>query len=258
MTYQEFKNKYNGQYIDYDGAYGCQCWDLGQYYFTQVLNVPDSVLSGCGWVGNMVLWDWKYAEMMKYFDEVSTIGMQQGDVCIWANPDPKKEKECHIAIFDYYNPNDNNCYYFSQDPNLGTPCMVRAVNMNGHHAFRRKQATPPAPPKPTPVITPNVERDEYKDQIEVLNGADKLRVRDNPSLNGEIIGYANAGFYNYLETKEADGYVWYRISDSNWIAYSDEWAKVYPAKKDEYKQFKVLDKKDGQVLIDLGKVWINE
>lgn len=25
MTYQEFKNKYNEQYIDYDGAYGCQC-----------------------------------------------------------------------------------------------------------------------------------------------------------------------------------------------------------------------------------------
>ena len=25
MTYQEFKNKYNGKYIDFDGAYGCQC-----------------------------------------------------------------------------------------------------------------------------------------------------------------------------------------------------------------------------------------
>lgn len=251
MTYQEFKNKYNGKYIDYDGAYGCQCWDLGQYYFTEVLNVPDSVLSGCGWVGNMVLWDWKYAQMMEYFDEVSTIGMQQGDVCIWA--DPNNEQKCHIAIFDYYNADDKNCYYFSQNPN---PCKVMAVNMNGHHAFRRKQAIPPAPPEPTPVITPNVERDEYKDQLEVK--VEKLRIRISPSLEGQIIGFANPGFYNYLETTEADGYVWYRISDNNWIAYNEEWENIYPKKEKEYKQFEVLDKKDGYVLIDLGKVWINE
>ncbi len=253
MTYQEFKNKYNGKYIDYDGAYGCQCWDLGQYYFTEVLNVPDSVLSGCGWVGNMVLWDWKYAEMMKYFDEVSTIGMQQGDVCIWA--DPNNEQKCHIAIFDYWNSQDNNCYYFSQNPN---PCQVMPVNMNGHHAFRRKKETPPAP-EPTPVITPNVPRDEYRNQIEVLDGVDKLRVRISPSTNGEVIGYANPGFYNYLETTEADGFVWYRISDSNWIAYSEEWAKIYPAKeKEEFIELKILDKKDDYVLVDLGKVWIKK
>lgn len=252
MTYQEFKNKYNGKYIDYDGAYGSQCWDLGQYYFTEVLNVPDSVLSGCGWVGNMVLWDWKYAQMMEYFDEVSTIGMQQGDVCIWA--DPKNEQNCHIAIFDYYNANDKNCYYFSQNPN---PCQVMAVNMNGHHAFRRKKTVPPAP-EPTPVITPNVPRDEKRDQVEVLDGKDKLRIRTTPSLSGDVIGYANAGFYNILEIHNGDGYTWYRISDSNWIAYSPEWAKIYPAKKDEYKQFKILEEKDKKVLIDIGKIWIDK
>ena len=199
----------------------------------------------------MILWDWKYDLMMEYFDEVSTIGMQPGDVCIWA--DPNNEQNCHIAIFDYWNPNDNNCYYFSQDPNLGTPCMVRAVNMNGHHCFRRKQAIPPAP-EPTPVITPNVERDEYKDQIEVC--VPELRVRTSP--NGEIIGHANIGFYNYFETKLDGDYLWYRISDNNWIASNEEWTKVYPAKKDEYKQLKVLDKKDEYVLVDLGQVWIKE
>jgi hypothetical protein len=254
MTYQEFKNKYNEQYIDYDGSYGCQCWDLAQFYFTQVLNVPDSVLSGCGWVGNMVLWDWKYAELMEYFDEVSTIDMQQGDVCIWANPD--NEQNCHIAIFDYYNRDDNNCYYFSQNPN---PCRVMVVNMEGHHCFRRKKETPPAPPEPTPVITPNVERDETRDQIEVLPDTKELRVRNLPGLDEEIIGYANPGFYNYFETVEKDDYTWYRISDNNWIAYSDEWEKVYPGKpKEEFIQLKVLDKKDGYVLVDLGQVWIKE
>ena len=261
MTYQEFKNKYNGKYIDYDGAYGCQCWDLAQFYFTEVLNVPDSVLSGCGWVGNMILWDWKYAQLMEYFDEVDTTAMQQGDVCIWANPN--NEQNCHIAVYDYYNQGENLCYYFSQNPN---PCQVMTVNMIGHHAFRRKQVVPPPPPEPTPVITPNVERDIYKDQIEVL--VPELRVRTSP--NGEIIGHANIGFYNYFETNDVDGYIWYRISDNNWIASSDEWTKVYPKEKptepptippttppEEYVKFKVEDKKDGNVLINVP-IWIKE
>lgn len=250
MTYQEFKNKYNGKYIDYDGSYGSQCWDLIQYYNVEVLNVPDSVFSGCGWVGNMILWDWKFNELMQYFDEIPTTQMDQGDVCIWANPN--NEQQCHVAVFDSWD--GSNCWYFSQNPN---PCRVMVVNGLGNpRAFRRKKETPPAP-EPTPVITPNVERDEYRDQIEVK--VPELRIRTAAGLDGEVIGYANPGFYNYLETANKDGYIWYRISDNNWISSNDEWTTVYPAKqKEEFIQYKVLDKKDGYVLIDLGKVWVRE
>ena len=251
MTYQEFKNKYNEKYIDYDGAYGCQCWDLIQYYNVEVLNVPDSVFSGCGWVGNMILWDWKYNQLMEYFDEVPTTEMIQGDVCIWA--DTNNEQNCHVAVFDYYNSSDNNCYYFSQNPN---PCRVMVVNMKGHHAFRRKGTTPPAP-EPTPVITPNVERDEYRDQIEVK--VEELRVRTSPGLDGETIGHANPGFYNYFETQDKDGYTWYRISSNNWIASNEEWTTVYPGQpKTEYVELEILEKKDGYVLVDLGQTWIKK
>ena len=249
MTYQEFKNKYNEKYIDYDGSYGCQCWDLIQYYNVEVLNVPDSVFSGCGWVGNMVLWDWKYAQLMEYFDEVDITQMNQGDVCIWS--DPNNQQRCHVAVLDNWD--GYNCWYFSQNPN---PCRVMMVDGLGNpRAFRRKKETPPTP-EPTPVITPNVERDEYKNQIEVK--VEKLRIRTEPSLNGKEIGYANPGFYNYFETKDADNYTWYRISDSNWIAYNEEWETIYPAKEDKFVQFKVLDEKDGYYLVDLGKVWIKK
>jgi hypothetical protein len=107
------------------------------------------------------------------------------------------------------------------------------------------------------VVTPNVERDEYKNQIEVR--VEKLRVRTEPTVNGKIIGFANIGFYNYYETLENEGYVWYKIADNQWIAYNEEWETIYPAKpKEEFIQLKVLDKKDGYVLVDLGKVWIKE
>lgn len=250
MTYQEFKSKYDGKYVDYDGYYGYQCWDLAQFYFTQVLNVPDSVLSGCQWVKNMVLWDWKYDELMQYFDEIDVHTMIAGDVCIWTGGDG------HIAVFDYWDEAGQCNYFFSQDPYINKPCGIRQCNLDGIHAFRRKGSIPPAP-EPTPVICPNVPRDEYKNQIEVK--VEKLRIRTTPSLNGDILGFAGIGFYNYQETKEADGYLWYRIADNNWVAYNEEWENVYPAKpKKEYIEIEILDKKDGYVLVDLGKVWIKK
>ena len=81
MTYNEFKNKYNGKWVDYDGAYGCQCWDLGEKYFTECLRLPASVLAGCGLVSNM-LYQPKRADLDRYFDEVPTNAMEQGDVCM--------------------------------------------------------------------------------------------------------------------------------------------------------------------------------
>ena len=243
MTYEQFKSKYNGKYVDYDGYYGYQCWDLGQYYFTQVLNVPDSVLSGCGNIKNMILRKDKYDLLLQYFDEVSTIGMQPGDVCIWTGGEGG-----HIGIFDYYNDNDKNCYYFQQDPFYNQPCMVKPFNQTGHHAFRRKGT------KPTPVITPNVDRDESKTQLEVK--VDNLRIRNNPSLSGEILGMAKKGIYNILDIANGEGYTWYKIADSQWVAYNEEWETILPAKEDEYVKFKVISKKDDIVEIDLGKVYI--
>ena len=126
MTYNEFKNKYNGKYIDFDGYYGAQCWDLAQYYMTEVLNLPTSILSGCGNVKNMLV-EPKISLLKKYFDEVSVYEMYTGDLCIWSSN--------HIAIFDHWDGTKN--WYFSQNPNK---CQVMPINMSGLRAFRKKNA----------------------------------------------------------------------------------------------------------------------
>jgi hypothetical protein len=118
MTYKEFVKKYNNKYTDYDGYFGCQCWDLAQRYNTEVLKVPASVLSGCGLVSNM-LKEPKRSVLLKYFTEVTTA--QQGDIAIWEHG--------HIAIVDSKN------YYFSQNPN---PCKVIKITRGGVHFFRLK------------------------------------------------------------------------------------------------------------------------
>ena len=75
----------------------------------------------------------KRAELDKYFDEIKTTEMCQGDVCIW--------EYGHIAIFDHWDGSAN--WYFSQNPN---PCQVMKISGNGLHAFRLKGSKPaPAP-----------------------------------------------------------------------------------------------------------------
>lgn len=134
MTYQEFRDKHYNEYIDVDNypkEWKFQCFDLAQLYAREVINVPDYVFAGCGVVKNLIYDPVERSQMNEYFDEVSTIDMQPGDVCIWGNGDAG-----HIAIFDHYNPDDNNCYYFSQNPN---PSQVIAINLPDHHCFRRKK-----------------------------------------------------------------------------------------------------------------------
>lgn len=130
MTYQEFKNKYNGKYIDFDGYYGPQCWDLAQFYFSEVLNLPSSILSGCKQVKNMLVRP-KIDVLRAYFNEVPINSMCPGDVCIWSTN--------HIAIFDHWD--GRNCWYFSQNPNR---CQVMVINQAGLHAFRKKTVPKPS------------------------------------------------------------------------------------------------------------------
>jgi len=86
----------------------------------------------------------------------------------------------------------------------------------------------------TPTTKP-VERDETRDQLEVIKN--KLRIRTEPSLEADILDFAKLGIYNDLETRENDGYVWHKIADKNWIAQVDGYVNLLPKV-----EFKVGDK----------------
>lgn len=61
-----------------------------------------------------------------------------------------------------------------------------------------------------------VERNTNVPQIETTD--ESLRIRLKPSLDAEIVGHVQLGFYNVLDQKEADGYTWYEISKDRWCA----------------------------------------
>ena len=83
-----------------------------------------------------------------------------------------------------------------------------------------------------------VKRDTTKNQIEVVGTL--LRIRKGAGTNQSVLGYVDLGLYDFTETKESNGYTWYRIEDG-WIAGTKEDTKVYL--KEEQKE-PVEDDKD--------------
>lgn len=61
-----------------------------------------------------------------------------------------------------------------------------------------------------------VERNTSVNQIQTTDTG--LRIRTRPSLNAEVVGQVQLGYYNVLETKENDGYTWYKLANNRWCA----------------------------------------
>ena len=100
-----------------------------------------------------------------------------------------------------------------------------------------------------------------KNQVEILK--EYLNCRDNYSLSGKVLGFANIGYYDILDKKQADGYTWYRIDYNKWVADIKDYVKVLnkeeqiipaptptkPKNFDKYNSFTAL--KDGYYYIYL-------
>lgn len=87
-----------------------------------------------------------------------------------------------------------------------------------------------------PVTVSPVERNTSVNQIEATD--DTLRIRTAPSLNAEIVGHMQKGYYNVIQTEEADGYTWYEIAKDRWCA--DITTIFLPAEDDVIKEIERL------------------
>lgn len=82
--------------------------------------------------------------------------------------------------------------------------------------------------EPAYIGTP-VERDEYKDQIQVISTI--LNARKTPELKGTRLGFINPGIYDIIDSKSNDGYTWYEVEKNVWIAYNEDWETLLPKSK---------------------------
>lgn len=120
MSVDEFFNKYNGRYIDYDGSYGYQCKDLFSAYNEEVVGNPGYVK---GNARNIY-----HNAPSQYYNKVSS--PQKGDVVVW-NIGPYG----HIAIYN----KKNIIGFTSFDQNMpgGSPCHFQWHTFSGIIGYLR-------------------------------------------------------------------------------------------------------------------------
>ena len=92
-----------------------------------------------------------------------------------------------------------------------------------------------------------------KPQIEITEEFVNVRT----SANGDIknVGaYCPMGIYDVLNTKEVDGWIWYKIDSKSWVREGD-WLKYYPA-EDSLKEENEQLKADMKKIEEIVKRWV--
>ena len=94
MTVDEFVEKTEGQFIDWDGKYGPQCVDLMRYYIHRVFGTeqPKGV-DGAKDFFTLFEQTWDETKWEKIVNEPTTLP-KKGDIVIWGNG-----VYGHVAIF---------------------------------------------------------------------------------------------------------------------------------------------------------------
>ena len=120
MTYSDFKNKYNGKGIDFDGWYGYQCMDLAHQYATEVVGIDFAPAPAAKDV-------WKQNPMgYEKIPNTPTGVPQQGDIIVW---NEEVGPYGHIAIFD--NGDVNKFQSFDQNWPTGSLCHIQDHSYKG-------------------------------------------------------------------------------------------------------------------------------
>jgi hypothetical protein len=125
MTFQEFLEKYNGKYIDFDGTYGPQCMDLLHQYVVEVLGLTDPRILAAPAAKDLYN-NFDNIFGKEYFERIPNTpdGVpQEGDIVLWGyNP------YGHVAIF--VEGNVNSFRSFDQNYPVGSPCHIQNHNYN--------------------------------------------------------------------------------------------------------------------------------
>lgn len=122
MNLQEFYNKYNGRYLDYDKKFGFQCKDVFSAYNDWILGYPYIY----GDAKNMFI----NGIRSGYYYKVDT--PQRGDIVVWGQG---MGVYGHIAIFE--KGSASNFISFDQNYPSGSPCHFQGHSNKNVIGFMR-------------------------------------------------------------------------------------------------------------------------
>lgn len=148
MTYQEFKNEWNGRRIDYDHVYAYQCVDLILQYVKECYGLASGV-----WGNAIDYWNRPSPSLLTEFDLVAGHDAKQGDIVVLyglsGNP------YGHIGICDHVD--GSGIWLLEQNATgsadgLGKSAIgvYRAIPFSRVAGLLRAKYVAPPPPPPAP------------------------------------------------------------------------------------------------------------
>ena len=127
MTPLQFFTKWNGKYIDFDGAYGFQCVDLARQYIKEVLGYPQTSMPPAGYAKDIFK---KFTSSPNiYFEKVLNgpyNAPRTGDIIFWGVYPLVTGWPGHVAICS----TAGTMAFVSFDQNYGKPNYCRYINHN--------------------------------------------------------------------------------------------------------------------------------
>lgn len=236
-----YRNSVIGRKIDVDGfpkGQPYQCVDLFKHFMLNVIAVdPGSVCPKSGFALDIWTEFEKMAKVKPYFIKIPANQMHYGDWTVFKRGGVTPDS--HVAMFIKDNGNGTGLFLGGNQGTVknGKPA-VNEINISYttvYGALRPNIYSKVEEPIKKYFGTP-VSKDRFKNQTEIkVNG---LNIRNAP--NGTILGYANPGIYNFLQTRLDGNYMWYEIEADKWVAHRDEWLNVFVAEKEEIKEDPIL------------------
>ena len=124
---QDFVNKYNGKYVDWDKNFGPQCVDLMRFYLDEVVGISGLAIPPAPYAKNMfqrfpTLGDANFTKIVNTKNNVPN----KGDIIFWGTYPWITGVAGHVAIYCDGNVNK----FISFDQNYGPPNFCKYVNHN--------------------------------------------------------------------------------------------------------------------------------
>ena len=228
-TAQAFINQYNGQTVDYDGAYGAQCVDAFKIKCAWI-GAPVRP-TRTGWAQGYWVYRMEYQNYCKFITNPKEL--VAGDWCIWDFNSSCPQS--HIGMFvSYANKEKTKANIFSQNQQKGFKgfCTVTLkLDILGALRFNKLE------PEPTPVVTPTksvkatgVAHCFDKKYAKTYYATDNLNCRNSASTGAKVLVTVPKGTevtcYGYYDT--GSGYTWlYAQALVNKVLYTGFFAVNY-------------------------------
>ena len=211
MTFDEFRKKYDGRAVDYDGAAGVQCVDLIDRYLEDVFGIKGVWVTGAREFYTKFLGYEALTDSFERIPNTRELTVSKGDIVVWNGG-----RWGHVAI----GTGRGSTHWFEsfEENTLGRhePAHTEI------HFFKRRTGADCCAPvlgvlraKDQSLVTGEKSFERYSVRVTYPRG---LNVRSGAGVGNPLVGYLSRGEVRTVTAEKRVGsQVWGRLGNGGWI-----------------------------------------